>query len=306
MSMERILTIMATDLHIKQNGKTPRGKHSQIEKLLQTIEEEVDKPNDEADLDLVKECTEKFDELTHDIDHLCSQKSVEEFLKEMEAQGVDCSKLTPKEEGAGNKRKNGKKKSKKKSKKRPVAAVAAVAIITMLLFTIVSVAAHNQGYSNAWEFITENIKLILNLNTGESMEGDGITFIKGGENIAYKSIEELIENENCDILYPSILPTDIYLTRVYHNNINDIQFIWSFQFNDLNLTMSVSNTNQISQLDISKFEAHNTSSITFYIEALPDGTYQAIGFDNNYEYQIIYNDYNHLITLLDSMKGIQP
>lgn len=303
MSSERILVIMATDLRMDKNGKQPTGKHTKIENLLQAIEREAEKPDEEADLELLEENAEEFDKLTKDIDHLCPEQSVDEFLKELEGLGVDCSKLTPKEEGIGKKRKKGKK-GKKKSKKRAVAAVATVAIITTLLFAVVSVAAHNQGYSNAWEFITENIKQILNLNAGETMESDGITFVKGEENITYKTIEELIEKENCDILYPSNMPNDIYVTKIFENNISKTHKIWTYQFNDPNLSVSVSNVQQLSQDDLSVLQTYSKDAVTYYIEALPDGTFQAICHENGYEYRIIYYDYHTLITILDNMKGI--
>lgn len=303
MSSERILVIMATDLRMDKNGKQPAGKHTKIENLLQAIEREAEKPDEEADLELLEENAEEFDKLTKDIDHLCPEQSVDEFLKELEGLGVDCSKLTPKEEGIGKKRKKGKK-GKKKSKKRAVAAVATVAIITTLLFAVVSVAAHNQGYSNAWEFITENIKQILNLNVGETMESDGITFVKGEENITYKSIEELIEKENCNISYPINLPNDIYITKIFQNNVSETNIIWTFQFNDSNLSCSVLNQYNVTQNDLLEQECYETQQMTFYIEKIPDGTFQAISHYNGYEYRIIYNDYHVLLEILDNMKGI--
>lgn len=300
MSSERILVIMATDLRMDKNGKQPTGKHTKIENLLQAIEREAEKPDEEVDLELLEENAEEFDKLTRDIDHLCPEQSVDEFLKELEGLGVDCSKLTPKEGGIGKDRKKGKK-SKKKSKKRAVAAVATVAIITTLLFAVVSVAAHNQGYSNAWEFITENIKQILNLNAGETMESDGITFVKGEDAVSYASMEELIEAEQIDILYPANLPNDIRVTKIMQNNISEDHAVLSFVFNDSNLNLSVSNVQNINQNDISTQEKYKTNSMTFYIFHKADGSYQAIGQDEKYEYRIIYNDYDVLVLILNNM-----
>ena len=291
---------MATDLRMDKNGKQPTGKHTKIENLLQAIEREAEKPDEEVDLELLEENAEEFDKLTRDIDHLCPEQSVDEFLKELEGLGVDCSKLTPKEGGIGKDRKKGKK-SKKKSKKRAVAAVATVAIITTLLFAVVSVAAHNQGYSNAWEFITENIKQILNLNAGETMESDGITFVKGEDAVSYASMEELIEAEQIDILYPANLPNDIRVTKIMQNNISEDHAVLSFVFNDSNLNLSVSNVQNINQNDISTQEKYKTNSMTFYIFHKADGSYQAIGQDEKYEYRIIYNDYDVLVLILNNM-----
>ena len=307
MSSERILVIMATDLRMDKNGKQPTGKHTKIENLLQSIEREAEKPDEEADLELLEEKAEEFDRLTKDIDHLCPEQSVDEFLKELESLGVDCSKLTPKEEGIGKKRKKGKKgkKDKKKSKKRAVAAVATVAIITTLMFAVVSVAAHNQGYANAWEFITENIKQILNLNAGETMESDGITFVKGEDAVSYASMEELIEAEQIDILYPANLPNDIHVTKITYQNVDENHQIYSFQFNDSNLSLSISNVKSVTQVDLLQYETYEANKITFYIEKITNGTYQAIGQDNEYEYRIIYNDYNVLIEILKNLKGVE-
>lgn len=303
MSSERILVIMATDLRMDKNGKQPTGKHTKIENLLQAIEREAEKPDEEVDLELLEENAEEFDKLTRDIDHLCPEQSVDEFLKELEGLGVDCSKLTPKEEGVGKKRKKGKK-GKKKSKKRAVAAVATVAIITTLLFAVVSVAAHNQGYSNAWEFITENIKQILNLNAGETMESDGITFVKGEDAVIYSSMEELIEAEQIDILYPANLPNDIRVTKIMQMHMSDSHSVLSFHFDIENLSFSVSNLSEISNTDLLEKEIYQFNDMTFYIDAFSNGTYQAIGYYNNYEYRIIYNEYNTMIEIINNLKGI--
>ena len=306
MSSERILVIMATDLRMDKNGKQPTGKHTKIENLLQSIEREAEKPDEEADLELLEEKAEEFDRLTKDIDHLCPEQSVDEFLKELESLGVDCSKLTPKEEGIGKKRKKGKKgkKDKKKSKKRAVAAVATVAIITTLMFAVVSVAAHNQGYANAWEFITENIKQILNLNAGETMESDGITFVKGEDAVSYASMEELIEAEQIDILYPANLPNDIHVTKITQLHMSDLHTVLSFQFDNENLSMLISNLPEISNADLLEKETYQSNNMTFYIDSFSNGTYQAIGYYNDYEYQINYNNYDTLIKILNNLKGI--
>ena len=304
MSSERILVIMATDLRMDKNGKQPTGKHTKIENLLQAIEREAEKPDEEVDLELLEENAEEFDKLTRDIDHLCPKQSVDEFLKELEGLGVDCSKLTPKEEGIGKKRKKGKK-GKKKSKKRAVAAVATVAIITTLLFAVVSVTAHNQGYSNAWEFITENIKQILNLNAGETMESDGITFVKGEDAVSYASMEELIEAEQIDILYPANLPNDIHVTKITLQNVSDNHQIYSFQFNDSNLSLSISNVKSVNKDTLLQQETHEAAKTSFYIKCYDNGVCQAIGYCNEFEYRILYNDYNTLMHILDNMKGSQ-
>ena len=46
---------MATDLRMDKNGKQPTGKHTKIENLLQAIEREAEKPDEEADLELLED-----------------------------------------------------------------------------------------------------------------------------------------------------------------------------------------------------------------------------------------------------------
>ena len=53
------------------------------------------------------------------------------------------------------------------------------------------------------------------------------------------------------------------------------------------------------------YTTYATEMMTFYIIQVADGAFQAVGQKDNFEYSILYNDYNELISILENMKGIE-
>ena len=115
----------------------------------------------------------------------------------------------------------------------------------------------------------------------------------------------MIEAEQIDILYPANLPNDIRVTKITLQNVSDNHQIYSFQFNDSNLSLSISNVKSVNKDTLLQQETHETAKTSFYIKCYDNGVCQAIGYCNEFEYRILYNDYNTLMHILDNMKGSQ-
>ena len=79
----------------------------------------------------------------------------------------------------------------KTARKAVAIAIAAVLLLALTL----SVIAKVKGYSSAWEYVKENIQKITGLDAGDRVNDKGITLIKNDGVVAYKSIEELLENQ---------------------------------------------------------------------------------------------------------------
>ena len=264
---------MALQDHLNATDKlqfTNATKQQQIDWLCQIIKKEVEKPDDEVDYDLIQECTDFLEEL-------------------MNAENPPAN-LPTKEYSTNH--------------HNPwLKAIAVVAATLTILFTTVSVVAKTQGFGSAWEFVSQNVDKILKMKPGDTIEQGDITLIKGKESIIYPSIEELVEKENLNILYPSKLPENVRIQKITQQYMSDDSMMLSFQTNDPNLSFSVSTKASVSEQDVQHFEVYKLSNIIFYIDTKPDGVYHAIGYYEDYEYQIIYNNYDALISIIDNMKG---
>ena len=189
--------------------------------------------------------------------------------------------------------------------KTPRKIIAIAATIVLLLALTLTVIAKVNGYSNAWEYVTENFQKIFGLDAGDRMNDNGITLIKQDSVVSYDSIEELLQIEGYDILYPSELPDGIVVTKISQQIIDEDYILYSFQFTDSNLSVVVSTRYNISQEDLSNDKRLDISTLTTYLVKQESGIYQAVGYDNKYEYLFYCTDYDVLIKILNGMKGIE-
>ena len=265
-------------------------KEQKIQWLCQIIDNETDKPEDEIDFALIGECSAYLREL--------SDKAVE-ATKEQKQRILQQIKARHNQTAT---------KSAKVLRPRWKTArkVVGIAIAAVLLLTLtLSVIAKVNGYSSAWEYIKENIQKITGMDAGDRVNEGNITLMKGEESIAYSSIEELMQTEGYDILYPATLPEGIEITKVSQQIVSEDYVIYSIEFTDIDLSIMISNKFNISKEDLSKYETFVTSDNSFYIRKLSNGLYQAVGYDGKYEYIISLDDYNELTIILNGMKGLE-
>ena len=265
-------------------------KEQKIQWLCQIIDNETDKPEDEIDFALIGECSAYLRELS-DKAAEATKEQKQRILQQIKARHNQTATksakvLRPRW---------------KTARKAVGIAIAAVLLLTLTL----SVIAKVNGYSNAWEYVKENIQRITGMDAGDRVNEGNITLIKGGKSIAYSSIEELMQTEGYDILYPATLPEGIEITKVSQQIVSEDYVIYSIEFTDIDLSIMISNKFNISKEDLSKYETFVTSDNSFYIRKLSNGLYQAVGYDGKYEYIISLDDYNELTIILNGMKGLE-
>ena len=266
------------------------SREQRISWLCQIIKNETDKPEDQRDFELIAECTEYLQELSEP-DAEPTQEQMDRVLLEIKVNHPASKEIEM---------------PVAKRPRKLLKIMAAAAAILVMLFSALTVTAKIQGYGNAFDYVMESIRDLLNIGAGDSIERTGVTLIKGDKNIFYESVEDLLITEDYDILYPEELPNNIEITRIVQQVINENYTVYSYQFNDLKLSITASTVRSVTTDDLQSHDIYETSSgIAFYIKAFSNGTYQAISFDEKYEYRIIYNDYELLKTILNNMKGIE-
>lgn len=163
-------------------------KKRTIKLLGEIISSESAKPDDEADFALIEECENLLCELL-DADISLSEEDIAARIKKITQKN---SKIL-----FG------------KTKKR-ISRVVAIACSSIVLCIGVGAAACMIDPK-----ILDGIRTILKYNVGESIDIDGITFTNGGKVKEYKTIDELLADNQIDIMYPHELPEGVYIEDVY-------------------------------------------------------------------------------------------
>ena len=264
-------------------------KEQKIQWLCQMIDNETDKPEDEMDFALIDECSAYLRELS-DKAAEATKEQKRRILQQIKAHHNQTATKTAKVLRS----------NWKTARKAVAIAIAAALLLTLTL----SVIAKAKGYSSAWEYVKDNLQKIAGMDAGDRMNDKGITLIKNDGVVAYKSIEELLESEGLDILYPSELPDGVQITKVSQQIVSEERIVYCYTFNEQNTSILISTVKSVSSEDLSEYEILQTKNMIFYLEKTPEGMYQAIGFDDKCEYRVCCNDYNVLIKLLNGMKEV--
>ena len=266
-------------------------KEQKIQWLCQMIDNETDKPEEEIDFALIDECSAYLRELS-DKTAEATKEQKQRILQQIKAH----HNQTATTKSA---------KVLRPTWKTPRKIIAIAATIVLLLALTLTVIAKVNGYSSAWEYVKDNLQRIAGMGAGDRVNEDGITLIKNDEIVAYESIEELLEKEKLDILYPSELPNSVQIKGITQQFVDENNIIYSVYFTDVNLSMVVSDKVTVSQKDLQKYEPYTIKNVVFYIYQRIDMSYQAVWYDGVYEYQICCKDYNALLTILNGMKEFE-
>lgn len=177
------------------------AKQTLKDKLMVIILLETAKDYKEMDSDLVTECVDFLMELEGK--ERLSRKEIEQRVKDIPFKG----KVTALSSYA-----------KRRIRAKRLAIIAAVLAVLIALFGIVSIASGN-AFSEMFRKMGESLYELLD---GETMEYDNITFTKLNEKKTYSSIEELIKDEQIDILYPTWLPENEKIIKVWYLDENGL------------------------------------------------------------------------------------
>lgn len=265
-------------------------KEQKIQWLCQMIDNETDKPEDEMDFALIDECSAYLRELS-DKAAEATKEQKQRILQQIKAHHNQTANhvakvLRPKWRKMGR-------------------IVAIAATIAAILVSTLTVLAKVNGYSSAWEYVKENLQRIAGMDAGDKMNEGNITLTKHDGVVTYNSIEELLQEEGYDIMYPSELPEGVRITKISQQIIIENDVLYSIHFTNIELSMVVSNKTTVSDVDLQKYESFKTANMTFYLKKFSNGVYQAIGNDGKYEYMISFNDYDSLMIILNGIKGFE-
>ena len=265
-------------------------KEQKIQWLCQIIDNETEKPEDEMDFALIGECSAYLRELS-DKAAEATKEQKQRILQQIKARHNQTATksakvLRPKW------RKMGK-------------IVAIAATVAAILLSTLTVLAKVNGYSSAWEYVKENIQRITGMDAGDRVNDKGITLIKNDGTVVYSSIEELLQTEGYDILYPTDLPEGVKITKISQQIISEERTVYCYIFNVQGFSITVSTTHSLFEEDLEKHSKIENSRMVAYLVKEVEGDYQIVCYDDNYEYRICCYDYKIMLELLDGMKGIE-
>ena len=263
----------------------------EIERLLDIIDLEIEKPDEEIDYDLIEECTARLDELTP-LERPYTDEDIEKNLQKLK------DDIRKTEESA-------------KIRSAPTAnrwnrpwikVASAIAACFVVCFSTLSIVAKTQGYDSTWEFVVTNARRIVGMNSGEQTNQDEISITKPTGSVTYKSIEELVEKENLQILYPTNLPNDLQIVEIRQVFDDETKYTFLLIFSEDTCSFKI--RNYITENNYPSDETlYEQNGIVFHIIQKDLTKYIAITEYKNYEYIIQCDDYDNLIYIINNMKG---
>ena len=238
--------------------------------LLDAIDTEIAKPDGEADMVVVEECTVLLGELTGGVRTLSK--------RELEKR---CNAIIRGDTYAGG-----------KSKKKCVRLVAAIAAC-LAVFVVIS----GCGYLPS---ITTVLSTLFASGVGKDVEIHEVTYTNVGEVKLYDSVDHLISTEELNILLPTLLPENTYITKVLNNPESDSIYIL---FNNSEISFQIFTNITLEEYIVpSAYEKHESNSLTIYTKQLTASSYLAYCEINNNVYSMQYSDINTIIEVFNSLR----
>ncbi len=264
------------------------------------IESETDKPEAEQDRALIEECILYMDELMAE-EVVCSEEELQARLVQIKAQAVaDAEQEAPRARILP---------MKQKCRRRLVKSMIAVAACLCLLLSGISVAANWQEEpepDSFAAFLKRGMAWLRGKEPGETYTEGNTTLVQMGEVITYPSLRALMESGKHDCMVYNYLPEGIKLEEIIEERKTDTRYKLIFDFDQPTVMMSICNYEAVSNEALLKYPSYRATNLVFYIIESDGASYRAIGYANGYEYQVACTDYNELIKILDSMKGMTP
>ncbi len=275
--------------------------NEEIARLYRIIENELQKPEAEMDASLIAECSDFIEELREeqgDVPSIDYDKTLESIYAKLEGRDAAPSDAPPR----AAQELRPKQRFSRRARILIRLSVAMVAVLVLMMG--ITVAAVRSGYGSAWEFIADNFQAIMDMSGGDTDESGSICIIVNDSSTEYASIEELLEKEQLDMMFPSHLPEGIVLQSVVQHDSDENNTTWTFQTSNERLSIVVHN-HYPTPLD--KYEEttdYQTDKLNFVIVQMDDHTYYAVAQHNGYEYAIHYDNYDELTKILTGMKEI--
>ena len=254
-----------------------------VEYLLDYIDEEKDKPDDQVDDEFIVQCTHYINEFSKGDAFDFSKEELDVKLEELRSRGdQSAAKIV-------------------RSKKRIFRRFAVVAAAVLLLGALgLTAIAKISGFSRITDYF---LHIVEQLKPGDRLSTEGITFIHNGDAVRYDDMQTLFSSEKLDIMYPTALPDGVWIEQIiFGDNLNGTeQSKLLFVFNDSNISLEITNyyTVDSSANEYSLYEVNNTE---YKIIHRPTGGYQAIYQSEIYQYRLTCSNYSDLEIMLKGLK----
>ena len=257
-----------------------------IARLFGIIDEEKDKPEDQTDVELIEACTE--------------------YVSELLGCGADASGERP-EPSRTPRRLMAERHGRLRGRFRMQHTLSAFVAVIMVCVFCVGAFAFPKEEESFSDFFSN---LIRDMQPGESIDIDGVTYTRIGHSKSYRSIDALAkDNENLDIYYPAELPGNTRIDSIFM----DIGFAeenkgsLSYVFTDHSVSFSIDYDieEDLSKYDYASFE---TVCGTFYTMEIQTSDlkyhYQAVCQTEKYRYCVLADDIKSLEIILKGLKHI--
>ncbi len=176
-----------------------------------------------------------------------------------------------------------------------------VAALVLLLCLSLNVVALKKGYKNAWDFVSQKASYLFHLDAGTAGKNGEIAFFKMGKTTVYESLEELLKQEAFDILYPTVLPQNVFIKGLNVVETQEGDITIHLVFNDKNYSLAIRTAYKHDFQDASAYTVYESDGKTYYILERPN-RYQAVCHHGKYEYVILAPDSDRLKDIIHNLK----
>ena len=140
-------------------------------------------------------------------------------------------------------------------KKKRVAVAAVAAVISVTSLTVVTCAVSNK---TPIQLIQDFGNKIFGVNPGESVDIGDMTLIRSnGESVKYGSLEEAVKAEGLDIYYPTWLPDGVHIESVYVNETADgceVMLVFNSDSVSMSIECGISQDNGFQYIGYMKYD----------------------------------------------------
>lgn len=176
---------------------------------------------------------------------------------------------------------------------RRIGFVAAILSLMIATTTLVSAAFG----VNIFEYIVK----IARRDEGTQMVFGEVTFRNNGEIKIYSDIEQTVEAEKLDIMYPSKLPENITIDSVFLNENEQGNERVQIVTNDKRISVFIDKNCKAPDASDKDNTAYVSNGVTYYVFN-EEPCFATCCYKGNY-YYIQANNYDELILIIENMKG---
>lgn len=271
-----------------------RSRKELIAWLTQIINNELNKSDNQIDMDLILECSDYLDELQKENNFYTErdiQAKIAIIKKEVENSTSDnkTARIIRNKHSFS-------------LRKKIVLAIAAAFIVTLLALTAV---AHAQNYDSTWEFIESYIYRARGASNCNNYENDSITITTTDQIMYFDNLDEWLSTENTSLLYPAVMPYEKQITSIYRSNLENGNYRIMLLFGETKTQIIIYNYLVSNYVGWTTAEVYTYENVTFYL--LPrDEIYMASCQYGGYEYTITSDTRDSLIEIINNLKEYQP